>query len=450
MVIDQLREANAGLVAANAEQARVVEVLQARVAELERRLGKDSSNSSRPPSSDGLGKPPAPRRERRGGGRAPGKQPGAPGAHLAQVPDPDEVVVHRPVACGGCGGDLTLAPVTGVEARQVVDLPELRLWVREHRAERRQCACGHLTAGVFPTQARAAACYGPGVRALGAYLAVQHHLPVERAARVLGDALGACVSAGTLAGLPAEAAAGLGGFVERVREQLAGAAVAHFDETGARVAGRLHWVHSASTPLLSWFTVHAKRGVAAMDAAGVLPGFHGVAVHDGWSPYWRYPKATHALCAAHLLRELDAIVDEPGQGWAAELGEWFTIACAQAASARDAGADRLAPAVLAGLQDRYDHILAGGRAANPPPPRPPGRRRRPRRPPAVCLLERLAVHRGEVLRFLEDLRVPPTNNLAERDIRMVKLQQKISARREAPRNRAEVKGLRPRPVAAGR
>jgi transposase len=321
-----------------------------------------------------------------------------------------------------------LAPVTGVEARQVFDLPEVRLWVTEHRAERRQCACGRVTAGVFAAQARAAACYGAGVRALGAYLAVQHHLPVERAAQVLGDALGASVSAGTLGGLVAEGTAGLGGFVERVREQLARAEVAHFDETGARVAGRLHWVHSASTALLSLFVVHAKRGVAAMDAAGVLPGFRGVAVHDGWSPYWRYDQTTHALCAAHLLRELEAVAELPGQGWAAELAEWFAIACGQAARARDAGAgaERLAPWVLAGLRDRYDRILATGRAANPPPPRPPGRRRRPRRSPAVCLLDRLDAHRDQVCRFLEDLRVPPTNNLAERDIRMVKLQQKIS------------------------
>lgn len=419
MVIDQLREANARLVAANA-------ALAARVAELERRLAKDSSNSSRPPSSDGLGKPPAPRQQRRGRGRAPGKQPGASGAHLAQVPDPDEVVVHRPVACEGCGGDLTLAPVTGVEARQVFDLPEVRLWVCEHRAERRQCACGHITAGGFPAVARAAACYGPGVRALGAYLGVWQHVPVERATWLLEDGLGVGCSAGWLAGLVAEAARGLGGFVERVREQLTRAEVAHFDETGARVAGRLHWVHSASTPLLSLFTVHPKRGVAAMDAAGVLPGFHGVAVHDGWSPYWRYPTARHALCAAHLLRDLEAAAELPGQGWAAELAEWFTIACATTTDARAAGADRLEATVLAGLTDRYDRILATGRAANPLPPRPPGRRRRRRRSPAACLLERLQTHRGEVLRFLEDLRVPPTNNLAERDIRMVKLQQKIS------------------------
>jgi transposase len=425
MVIEQLREANARLVAANAEQASLIATLNARVAELERRLGRDSSNSSRPPSSDGLGKPPAPRQQRRGSGR-PGKQPGAPGAHLAQVADPDQVVVHRPERCGGCGGDLTLAPVVGVEVRQVFDLPQVRLWVCEHRAERRACACGRVTAGVFPGLARAAACYGPGVRGLATYLMVGHHLPVERAAQVLDDGLGAGCSAGMLGGLLPQAAQGLGGFVERVCDLLRRAQVAHFDQTGARVAGRLHWVHSASTPLHSWFTVHPKRGVVAMDAAGVLPGFSGVAVHDGWSPYWRYQGATHALCAAHLLRELEGICDEPGQGWATELAEWFAIACGQAALARDAGADRLEPAVLAGLTDRYDRILGRGRAANPLPPRPPGRRRRRRRSPAACLLERLEAHRGEVLRFLVDLRVPPTNNLAERDIRMVKLQQKIS------------------------
>jgi transposase len=182
------------------------------------------------------------------------------------------------------------------------------------------------------------------------------------------------------------------------------------------VAGRLHWVHSASTELLSLFRVHAKRGVAAMDAAGVLPGFGGVAVHDGWSPYWRYEQASHALCAAHLLRELEGIAELLGQGWAAELAEWFTIACGQATAARDGGAERLAPAILAALTDRYDRILAAGRVANPVPPRPPGRRRRRRRSPAACLLERLQARRGEVLRFLVDLRVPPTNNLAERDI----------------------------------
>jgi transposase len=298
VVIDQLREANARLVAANAE-------LAARVAELERRLGKDSSNSSKPPSSDGLGKPTRTRQrggERAEGGRAPGKQPGAPGAHLAQVAQPDEVIRHVPDRCGGCGVELADGVVVGVEARQVFDLPPLRLSVSEHRAERRRCACGTITQAAFPAEARAAACYGPGVRALCCYLLAYQHLPVDRAAQLLADVLGTPVSAGTLAAVLAEGAAGLEGFCQVVRERLAAAEVAHFDETGARVAGRLHWVHLASTKLLSLFTVHAKRGKAAMDAAGVLPGFHGVAVHDGWSPYWRY-EVTHALCGAHLLRD---------------------------------------------------------------------------------------------------------------------------------------------------
>jgi transposase len=308
----------AELRAANAEQARLIAMLQARVAELERRLGQDSSNSSKPPSSDGLRKPA--RAERRAAERAEGRRPGAPGAHLARVATPDEVAWHVPDRCGGCGADLTLAAVVGVEARQVFDLPPLGLRVVEHRAEQRRCACGRTTAGALPAHARAAACYGPGVRALVAYLCTYQHLPLDRAAQLLSDVLGAPVATGTLAAVVAEGEAGLGGFLKVVREQLVGAPVAHFDETGARVAGRLHWVHSASTRGLSLFTVHPKRGKVAMDAAGVLPSFGGVAVHDGWAPYWRYQDIAHALCGAHLLRELEGIACEPGQGWAGRDG----------------------------------------------------------------------------------------------------------------------------------
>ncbi len=295
----QLEAAVAAQAAVIVELRAVIAGLQGRVAELERQLGRNASNSSRPPSADGLGKPAVPARQRRAGARRPGKQPGAPGAHLARVQDPDEVIWHTPQRCRGCGGLLVLAPVVGVEARQVLDLPEIRLRAVEHRAERRRCDCGTVTAAGFPPQARAAACYGPGVRGLACYLTVGQYLPVERAAELLGEVLGASVATGTLAAITAEGAAGLGGFAEQVRTQLAGAEVAHFDESGARVAGRLHWVHSASDTRLSWFSVHPKRGAAAMDDAGVLPGFRGVAVHDGWAPYWRYDQATHALCNAH-------------------------------------------------------------------------------------------------------------------------------------------------------
>ena len=176
-----------------------------------------------------------------------------------------------------------------------------------------------------------------------AYLCVHQHLPVDRAAQLLADVLGAPLATGTLAAVVAEGAAGLEGFVEVVRTGLAAAPVAHFDETGARVAGRLNWVHSASTAGLSLFTVHPTRGKVAMDAAGVLPGFGGVAVHDGWAPYRRYQDITHALCGAHLLRELEAITDQTGQGWAAGMAEPRTR-----------------------LRARYERLLADGRAANPP------------------------------------------------------------------------------------
>jgi transposase len=198
------------------------------------------------------------------------------------------VVVHAPQRCAGCGSDLTLAVVCGVEARQVFDLPPLRLGVVEHRAEQRVYGCGTVTQAAFPATARAAACYGPGVRALVAYLLVYQHLPVERAAELLGDVLGAHVATGTMAAVVAEGAAGLDGFTQAVREQLAGSVVVHFDETGARVAGRLHWVHVACTTTVSLFTVHPRRGRGrryrgtAGSAARRHPGSSAAAPGPGW------------------------------------------------------------------------------------------------------------------------------------------------------------------------
>jgi transposase len=186
-------------------------------------------------------------------------------------------------------------------------------------------------------------------------------------AQLLADVLGASMAIGTLAAMVAEGARGLEEFVEAVRWQLAAAPVAHFDETGARVAGRLHWVHLASTSLLTLLSAHPKRGKQAMDQGGVLPGFAGVAVHDGWAPYWRYQHATHALCGAHLLRELEAISEEPGQGWAAGMAELLVDAKLVADRARAAGACRVDDTVRAQLHARYQRLLADGCAANPLP-----------------------------------------------------------------------------------
>jgi transposase len=426
MVIAELRSANAML------QTRVVE-LEARVVELEARLRANSSNSSRPPWSDGLAKgPPKPGRADRRAGvrRKPGGQPGAPGAYLAQVAHPDQVVVHVPDRCERCGGELACAVVVGAWARQVFDLPVLRLLVTEHRAERRRCGCGAVTAAAFPDGVDASACYGPGVRAAVVYLHGQQHLPVERTAQALADLVGAEVASGTVAAILAECAKRLDGFVATVRARLATVPVAHFDETGVRVAGRLHWLHAASTDRLSLFTVHPKRGTKAMGAAGVLPSFGGVAVHDGWSPYARYTKATHARCNAHHLRELAAVAELPGQrAWATGMAGLLVEAKWAVERAVAGGHGQLDPRRLAYYRARYDAIIDEGWRANPQPATiraSGGRAGRQSRSKAATRLARLDDHRDQVLRFATDFRVPFDNNQSERDIRMAKLQQKIS------------------------
>ena len=422
--VQQLLVALAGRDAALAARDALIAVLAARVAELEARLGMNSRNSSKPPSSDGLAKP-APKSLRRPSGRTPGKQPGGQGFRLAPRAVPDEVRTHAPSGCRGCGADLGDAPVVGIDTRQVFDLPVIALVTVEHRAQRRACSCGVVTRAPFPPEATAPTCYGPGVAALATYLLGRQHLPVERAAECLAEAFGAPVSTGWLSSLLPTAAARLDGFLAVAREQLAGAPVAHFDETGGRVNGRLHWIHVACTERWTLFHLDAKRGRVGMDTAGVLPGFRGVAVHDGLAVYRQYDQATHGLCNAHHLRELAGIAELTGQAWPVAVAELLVELHVAVQAAKTTGATRLPARGLARFTTRYDTLIAEGKALNPPPPRT-GRRGRPALGPAGSLLARLETHRADVLRFATDFAVPFDNNQAERDVRMVKLQQKIS------------------------
>jgi transposase len=340
---------------------------------------------------------------------------------LRQVTTPDQVITHRPAACGGCGRSLRRAPVSSVEARQVFDLPEVRMRVVEHRLQHRRCRCGTTTMATQPGGVGAPTQYGPRVRAIGAYLVGYQHLPYERARETLADLLGVGMSVGTLVTVTARTSTGLTGFLERIREQIAAAPLAHFDETGLRVAAGGAWVHSASTPLLSLFTVHESRGHDGIAAAGVLPVFAGVAVHDGWTPYRRYGLA-HQLCNAHHLRELAAVLDtDPTQTWANDLARLLTEINDTTRYARTVGATKIEERLLGVYRHRYQTIIDIGRAANPPP-----HGARAKRSLATNLLARLHGFANDVLRFAYDLRVPFDNNLAERDIRMVKLRQKTS------------------------
>lgn len=416
-----------GLAAAVEALQGQVGVLESRMSEMEARLKQSSRNSSKPPSSDGLSKPPPkPRSRRQRSGRKPGGQPGSEGHHLAQVAEPDRVVPYEPERCDGCGGGLDDAELVGAERRQVFDLPpETRLLVCEHQALRRRCGCGTVTVGVFPDRVRAPAQYGPRLCAYVLYLAVYQHLPYERISRLLADRYGASLSTGTLQAIVARGAAGLEPFIEELRSQLVGSPVVHLDETGARTAGKLHWVHEATTRSLALYGLHAKRGKEGINALGVLPGFTGVAVHDGFTPYRSYNDCTHALCNGHHLRELTAAEERGGQPWASEMACLLIELKDTVEAAKQTGATTLDPGTLAGYQARYRQLITAGFSQNPEPERT-GKRGRPRQGPTRSLLLRLDQYQDDVLRFATNFDVNFDNNQAERDIRMIKLQQKIS------------------------
>src|SRR4051812_30147100 len=271
--------------------------------------GRLLANSSQPPPADGPDKP-APKSLRARSGRKPGGQPGREGRTLRQVAVPDEVVVHEPGACAGCGGPLPGdGPPTRIVRRQVFDIPQITVRVVEHRLLSRRCSCGAVTSAAGPTGVTAPVAYGPPAAAIAVYLCLGQYLPVERTAGLLAELFGTPMATGTVAAWTHRAAAGLEPFTAAARAALAEAELVHADETGLRVAGRLHWLHVATNSRFTALFCHRRRGKQAIDAAGVLPGFTGLAVHDAFAPYAGYRSATHVLCNAHLLRELIAVVD---------------------------------------------------------------------------------------------------------------------------------------------
>lgn len=403
-----------------------VDALQEQVRELQRRLGLTSRNSGKPPSSDGYEKP-APKSLRKKSDRPSGGQPGHPGHRLELRADPDRVVVHRPSACRGCGHRLgeELAGQAS-DRRQVFDLVA-RVEVTEHQVHEVGCpCCGSVTAGAFPPGVAAPTQYGPDIKSFVAYCDNYQLLPTERICELIYDLTGHTLSEGTLYNLNTTLANTLKPFTDRTRDLLTTAPVVHFDESGVRVHGKLNWAHVASTDLLTSYTVHAKRGHLAMDAAGILPNFAGVAIHDSWGPYWNYDCA-HGLCNVHHLRELRAVVELDQQPWAGDISEFLRAAEQEVGAAVAAGQDHLPAERLAALTADYDALIAQGLAATPLPDPPAAPRRgRPKKTKARNLVERLQARSASVLRFLHDFRVPFSNNQGERDIRMLKVQQKVS------------------------
>src|SRR3954451_13658522 len=407
------------------QDARIAEQ-DARIAELERRLPASSRTSSKPPSTDGLDKP-APKSLRGRSGRKPGGQPGREGRTLRQVAVPDEVVVHEPGSCAGCGAELAAAgPPARIIRRQVFDIPTITVRVVEHRLVSRRCSCGSLTTAAGPAGVSAPAQYGPPAAAIAVYLCLGQHLPVERTAFLLAELFGTPMATGTVAAWTSRAAAGLAPFTAAARAALGEAELVHLDETGLRVAGRLHWLHVATSVRFTALFCHRKRGKEAIDAAGVLPGFTGTLVHDAFAPYTRYPAARHALCNAHLLRELIAVVDHHGAHPATAAGMpagwcWATqvIDALLALKAITDSGVLPAPDTLAGHRRLIISAALVGASAEAGPPGAVGRRHR-------ALARRIRRRLDDYLLFATDLCIPFDNNAAERDLRMVKIKQKVS------------------------
>ena len=396
--------------------------MQARTAELERRLGLNSSNSGKPPSSDGLKKPVRVSSLREQSGKKTGGQKGHPGETLCRTETPDAIIDHYPSACAGCGAPLTEATATGHAARQVVDLPEPQpLVVTEHRAHECRCAaCGAQTRAAFPDWVTSPVQYGKRIGGFVLYLLHDQLLPEKRLAALMADLFGVPLATATIARISQDCAKRVLSFAIAVRDQVAAAPVKHMDETGFRIGGKTQWLHIASTMLLTFYRVSAKRGSLLANVAGIV-------VHDHWHPYYTLKGVLHALCNAHHLRELKALVEIEKEDWARRMQRLLRRACHAVNLARAQDVP-LRPELIALIERRYDAIVADGLAFHAAQPalikaRPRGR---PPRRVGHNLLLRLSTRKSDVLRFLTDPRVPFTNNLAERDGRMMKLRQKIS------------------------
>jgi transposase len=423
--LEQTRKANQDLREGLKQAIMAIEYLHERVRVLEGQQAKDSHNSNLPPSSDRFVRPPKSLRKK--SGKKPGGQKGHRGHHLQQVKIPDQVLIHPVERCEHCQQDLREQPADLPERRQVMDLPAKRLWVTEHRVEEKQCpVCWHLTRAPFPAEVCAPAQYGTSIQALAVSLVEGQSVPYARASQVLRDLLGIQLSAGSIARFVKTCHQQLAEVETQLKAALVKASVLNQDETGLRVGKTGWWVHVCSTDRLTHYAAHRSRGRAALDAIGIAPQFRGTSVHDGLVSYQGYA-FTQALCNVHHLRELTFVEEELKQFWARKMKDLLLDMKAAVEQAKAAGKRELDVLVLARMLRRYDELLQEGYLANPAQPPPEKRTRgRPKQSPARNLLDRLSQSKWAVLRFLHDFAVPFDNNLAERDLRMIKVQQKVS------------------------
>jgi len=399
--------------------------LRAKLQTLEGQLNKNSKNSSKPPSSDGPKKPRT-KSLRKKGRKKNGGQEGHKGHTLEPVENPDHIEVHKVSRCTHCGAPLEDVEVDDYQTSQVVDIPPVELEVTEHQVEIKTCPnCNTRNVASFPPGVTSPVQYGDRIKALMAYLNNYQFIPLERTCELLEDLFGHRPSEAAVLQANETLAENVRPANEAIKEQLINSDVVNFDETGFRVENRGQWLHVACNKFLTYYHAHLKRGREAMESAGILPRFKGTVVHDHWTPYLTYENVTHGLCNAHILRELTYVYEQYGQEWAEKMTIFLLNVKNEVDQARLCK-DQLHFAQIATFEDQYREIIVEGFKLNPPPSRVPGKRGRVKQSEPKNLLDRLNKYIGCVLAFMYDFRVPFENNQAERDVRMMKLKQKVS------------------------
>jgi len=406
------------------KQSKDIEKLKKQVKALEARLGQNSSNSNKPPSSDW----PAKQRSLRGkSGKLAGGQKGHKGHNLKMVDSPDKITLHKVDICSSCGSSLDNIAPAGYRKRQVFDLPPIKVNVEEHRAEEKLCPyCGCKNEANFPEDISQPTQYGPRIKAILTYLNAYQLLPYERTSELFLDLFGIEIASSTIVNTNIVAFEALKDYEDKIKDKITASPVVCFDETGLYVDVSRWWLHSASTDYLTYYFPHPRRGRLATDDIGILPNFLGTAVHDGWDTYFKY-NCSHGLCNVHHLRELKALKEFYNQKWAKHMAS-LLIKIKEAVDKNRDITDRLDKESLEDFKDRYDKIIEKGLKENPPSKARHGPKKRGRigKSKAENLLYRLKEHWRETLCFMYDFKVPFDNSLAERDIRMTKLKQKIS------------------------
>ena len=405
-----------------AEKDALIVALTKRIEELTHR--KNSGNSSVPPSKDGYHKP-APRSLREKSGKKPGGQEGHKGKGMRIDRKPDEVISHKPAVCEGCPYAAT-CKLRSCETRYEYDV-EVKTKLIAHEAM--GCDCCHMTGqaerGAFPAHITGTKQYGKGVSALAVTLLTLGMVSVDRTQKLMSG-LGIPISKGKIQDALTTAARKVEKALDCIKQMILLKFVLHFDETGIQVNGELEWLHCACTDKWRYYSVQDKRGKEGIDAMGILPMANGVAVHDFWKPYHKYDNVLHAMCCAHLERELVYAEESGNQAWAKKLRKLLKKICRRRAELAAQGANAFPPEELEDFLRQYDELVKEGIASNPVPERIPGKRGRIGKGKFRSLLERFRDFKDDILRFARDWRVPFTNNTAERAIRWAKLKDKVS------------------------